>query len=156
MEALRALWGQAAMALVRSDLSKAEALGERLIRRATEANFRNGPSAGHIIVAYSSLVRGDIRRARERFDIAMREFPSDGSRVDFDDWPFDRPTAMRSQRILVLQQQGCLDQAMRDAEATLAEVRRIGSRETEGYVLMHIALANMIAGDVRPHQHRRY
>ena len=83
MEALRALWGQAAMALVRSDLSKAETLGERLIRRATEANFWNGPSAGHIIVAYSSLVRGDIRRARERFDIAMREFPSDGSRVVF-------------------------------------------------------------------------
>jgi predicted ATPase len=129
-------------------LSKAEALGERLIRRAAQTDFSNGSSLGHGIVAYSALVRGDIRRARERFDIAMKESSLEGSRFVFDDWPYDRPTALTSQRILVLQQQGYLDQAVWEAEEALAEARRIGSRETEGYVLLHVGLANMIAGDV--------
>jgi hypothetical protein len=148
IEALRVLWGQAAMALVRSDLSKAEALGERLIRRATEANLENGPSLGHSVIAYGSLVRGDIRRARDRFDIAMQELSLEGSRSVFDDWPYDIRPALMCQRSLALQQQGCLDEAMREAEEALAEARRVGSQGTEGYVLMHIALANMIAGDV--------
>jgi tetratricopeptide (TPR) repeat protein len=147
-EALRVLWGQAAMALVRSDLSKAEALADGLIRRATQANFKNGSSLGHVIIAYSALVRGDIRRAREQFDIAMREIATEGSRFVFDDWPYDRVTTVTSQIIMVRQQQGCWGRAMREADEALAEARRIGSRETEGYVLMHIALANMIAGEV--------
>jgi class 3 adenylate cyclase len=148
IDALRVLWGQAAMALVRSDLSKAEALSERLIRRATEADLKNGPSLGHSVIAYGSLVRGDIRRARDRFDIAMQELSPEGSRCVFDDWPYDIPAALASRRMLALQQQGYLDQARWEAEEALAEARRIGSRETEGYVLMHIALANLIAGDV--------
>jgi predicted ATPase len=129
-------------------LSKAESLGDKLIRRAIRANFRNAASLGHSILAYSSLVRGDIRRAGERFDVAMREFNPEGSRFVFDDWPYDFPAALTSRRMLVLQQQGCLDQATRGAEEALAEARRVGSQETEGYVLMHIALANMIGGDV--------
>ncbi len=148
VEALRVLWGQAALALVRSDLSKAELLGDKLIQRATQANSRNAASLGHSILAYSSLVRGDIRRARECSDVAMKEFSPEGSRFVFDDWPHDFPAALMSRRMLVLQQQGCLDQATRGAEEALAEARRIGSQETEGYVLMHIALANLIAGDV--------
>jgi class 3 adenylate cyclase/tetratricopeptide (TPR) repeat protein len=148
IEALRLLWGQAAMALVRSDLSKAEALADRLIRRATRASLKNGPVLGHSLMAYSALVRGDIRRARDRFDVAMKEFSPEGSRFVFDDWPYDIPAALASRRMLVLQQQGCLDQAMRGAEEALAEARRIGSPGTEAYVLMHIALANLIAGDV--------
>jgi class 3 adenylate cyclase len=148
IEALRILWGQACMTLVRSELSRAEALGHRLIRLATQAEFKNGPSLGHIIIAYSALVRGDIRRARERFDVAMNEFHPEGSRFVFEDWPYDISAALMSQRMLALQQQGCLDQATRGAEEALAEARRIGSSETEGYVLMHIALADMIAGDV--------
>jgi hypothetical protein len=148
IEALRVLWGQAAMVLVRSDLSKADALGDRFLRLATQAKLKNGPSLGHMLIAYSSLVRGDIGRARERFDIAMNEFDLEVSRSVFDDWPYDIPISLASQRILALQQQGWLDQATLGADEALAGARRIGSQGTEGYVLMHIALANMIAGDV--------
>jgi class 3 adenylate cyclase/tetratricopeptide (TPR) repeat protein len=148
IEALRVLWGQAAMALVRSVLSKADALGDRFLRLAAQANLKNGPSLGHALIAYCALVRGDIRRAFERFDIAMQELDLEESRSVFDDWPYDILAALTSQRILALQQQGSLDQAMRQAEEALAEARRVGSPGTEGYVLMHIALANMIAGDV--------
>jgi tetratricopeptide (TPR) repeat protein len=148
IEALRVLWGQAAMALVRSDLTNADALADRLIRRASQVGLKNGPVLGRSIMAYSSLVRGDIRRARDGFDIAMDEFSPEGSRFVFDDWPYDVLAALMSRRMLVLQQQGCLDEAMRQAEEALTEARRIGSQETEGYVLMHIGLADMIAGDV--------
>jgi predicted ATPase len=129
-------------------LSKADALGDRFLRLATEANLENGPSLGHLVIAYSALVRGDIRRARDGFDIAMQELNLEGSRSVFDDWPYDILPALTCQRSLALQQQGCLDQAMRQAEEALAEARRVGSPGTEGYVLMHIALANLIAGDV--------
>jgi tetratricopeptide (TPR) repeat protein len=164
-EALRVLWGQAALALVRSDLSTAESLAEKLIQRATQADFRNVSSLGHSLMAYVSLVRGDIRRARERFDIAMKEFNPEGSRFVFDKWPYDFLIALTSRRMLVLQQQGCFDQATREGEGALAEARRIGSKKgrltgidrteertrrdhTEGYVLLHIGLANVIAGGV--------
>jgi tetratricopeptide (TPR) repeat protein len=148
IEALRVLWGQAAMVLVRSDLSKADALGHRFLRLATQANLKNGPSRGHMLIAYSSLVRGDIRRACTRFDMAMKELDFEEPRSELDDWPYYVPATLASQRILALQQQGCLDQATREAEEALAEARRVGSHGTEGYVLMHIALANLIAGDV--------
>jgi hypothetical protein len=78
----------------------------------------------------------------------MKELDFEEPRSVFDDWPYYVPATLASQRILALQQQGCLDQATRGAEEALAEARRIGLQGTEGYVLMHIALANMIAGDV--------
>ncbi len=149
IDAVRVLWGQAAMVLVRSDLNKVEALAERLIWLATRADLKNGPCLGHRLIGYDWLIRGDIHRARERFDLAMKEYTPQGPRFVFDDWPLDVYASSLSQDVLVLQQQGYLDQALRRGEEALAEARRIGSQGTEAYVLLHIALANMIAGDVR-------
>jgi class 3 adenylate cyclase/tetratricopeptide (TPR) repeat protein len=148
VEAVRVLWGQAAMVLVRSDLHKVGPLAERLIRLANRADIKNASCLGHRLIGYDWLVRGDIRRARERFDLAMEEFDPQGPRFVFDDWPLDVYASSMSQDVLVLQQEGFLDQALRQGEEALNEARRISSQGTEGYVLLHIALANMIAGDV--------
>jgi predicted ATPase len=78
----------------------------------------------------------------------MEDYTPEGPRFVFDDWPLDVYASSMSQDVLVLQQQGYLDQALRRGEEALAEARRIASQGTEGYVLVHIALANMIAGEV--------
>ena len=93
------------MVLVRSDLSKVDALADRLIRLATQINLQNAPCLGHRIVGYGWLIRGDIRRAHEAFDVAMKEYTPLASRFVFDDWPFDVYAASLSQDVLVLQQQ---------------------------------------------------
>ena len=148
VESLRVLWGQAAVVLTRSDLRKVDELAEQFIRLATQAKLKNGPSIGHRIIGYGWLIRGDIRRAEEHFDIATREYRPDQARFVFRNWPLDPYSASMSQDVLVLQQQGFLDQAVRRGDEALAEAQRTGSPGTEGYVLYHIALANLIAGDV--------
>jgi class 3 adenylate cyclase len=148
VDALRVLWGQAAMVLVRSDLSKVDELADRFIRFAGQANLKNGPSIGHRIIGYGWLIRGDIRCAAEHFDIATKGYNPREGRFVFDNWPLDPYSASLSQDVLVLQQQGHLDRAVRRANEALAEAQNTGLPGTEGYVLFHIALANLIAGDV--------
>ena len=148
IEALRVLWGQLAMVLVRSDLDKVDELAEKFIRLAANAKLRNGPCTGHRILGYAALVRGNISRSRRHFDSAMREFEQ-GSRFVFEDSPFDLYSMCLAQDVLVLQQEGFLDRATRQADKALAEARRINSPPSEGYVLVHLALAHMISGDVQ-------
>jgi len=136
------------MALVRSDLGKVDEIAERFIRLADQANLQNGACLGHRVIGYASLVRGDIRRASEFFDLAVKEFDPLESRFDL--WPVDLHSASMSQDVLVLQQQGHLDKAVRRAEAALARAQSLGSPDTELYVLYHMALAHMIAGAVDP------
>jgi class 3 adenylate cyclase/tetratricopeptide (TPR) repeat protein len=146
IDALRVLWGQSVMVLVRSDLGKVDEIAERFIRLADQASLKNGACLGHRVIGYASLIRGDILRAREYFDFAINEFDPFESRFDL--WPVDLRSASMSQDVLVLQQQGYLDQAVRRAEEALTEARSVDSPDTERYVLYHIALAHMIAGDV--------
>jgi class 3 adenylate cyclase len=146
IDALRVLWGQSVMVLVRSDLSKVDDIAERFIRLADQANLKNGACLGHRVIGYASLLSGDIHRAREYFDFAIKEFDPLESRFDL--WPVDLHSASMSQDVLVLQQQGYLDQAERRAEEALAQAQSVGSPDTERYVLYHLALAHMIAGDV--------
>jgi len=149
VEALNVLWGQSAMALVRSELSKADALAEKFIHLATRAELRNGPPLGHRLIGYAALMRGDIGLARRRFDISMQEYTPHESRFVFDDWQLDLYSGSMVQDVLVLQQEGLLDEAATKAQDALAEARRIGSPASEAYVLLHMGLSGLIANDVR-------
>ena len=148
LEVLRVLWGRSAMLLVRSDLDKAEELSKRFVGLATQARLTNGPCIGYRILGYAALLRGDIMLARQHFDASLRDYAREVPFV-FPDYSIDLHSAMLCHEALLLQQEGFLDRASKRSAEAIAVAKADKGPTAEAYVLMHVALANMIAGDVQ-------
>ena len=148
LELLGVLWGRVAMLLVRSDLDKAEVLAERFTRLAADAQLVNGRCSGHRLLGYTALLRGDIVLARRHFDDSLRDHVPE-VRFVFADFPIDLQSRIHCQEALVLQQEGRLGSAAERAAEAIVTAKAVNRPASEGYVLMHVALLRMIAGDVQ-------
>ena len=145
-ELLHVLWGRAAMLVVRSDLDQADEVGEWFVARAVEASLPNGACIGLRLLSYAALLRGDIPRARRQFDRSQGHYARD-ARTVFPGYPLDLHSTLLCHEALLLQQEGAPDRAAERCAAALAMATADKPSTAEAYVLLHVALAHMIAGD---------
>jgi class 3 adenylate cyclase len=145
-ELLHVLWGRAAMLVVRSDLDRADELGELFVARAAAASLPNGACIGLLLLSYAALLRGDMRRARRQFDRSQAHYVRE-ARVVFPGYPLDLHAAMLCHEALLLQQEGASDRAAARCAEALALAKAGKPATAEAYVLLHVALTELIAGD---------
>jgi tetratricopeptide (TPR) repeat protein len=147
LEAVVMLYTQSAMRLLRSDLDRVGEVAQRTLRLARRSGIPNTPMLGQRILGYTALLRGDIAEADAWFTESFDEYDPSINRGVWPGSPHDPLASMLAQDVLLLVQQGRLDEAARRGQAALAEAERLQSPTTLAYVLVHLGLAAIVTGD---------
>jgi class 3 adenylate cyclase len=147
LEAVVMLYTQSAMRLLRSDLDRVEELAQRTLRVARRSGIPNTPMLGQRILGYTALLRGDVAAADAWFTESFEEYDPSVNRSVWPGSPHDPLASMLAQDVLLLLQQGRLDEAARRGQAALNEAQHLQSPTTLAYVLVHLGLAALVTGD---------
>jgi class 3 adenylate cyclase/predicted ATPase len=147
LEAVVLLYTQSAMRLLRSDLDRVGEVAQRTLRLARRSEIPNTPMLGQRILGYTALLRGDVAEAETWFTESFDEYDPSVNRGVWPGSPHDPLASMLAQDVLLLLQQGRLDEAARRGRAAWAEAERLQSPTTLAYVLVHLGLAALVTGD---------
>ena len=150
LEAVGMLYSQAALRLLRSELTTAEDVAHRCLQLARRSTVPNAQVLGQRIIGYVALVRGDVAEAARWFKISFDEFDPSHGRLIWVGRSLDTLATMMAQDIVVAIQTGRLDTAAPLARAALAEAERHAANPlTIAYVLVHVGLRCIIVGDAQ-------
>jgi len=144
---LRILWGQSAMTLVRSELRITLARMERFMDLAERAGDPKAMIAGHRVVDYVHLARGDLRICRAGLEQAIDAYDrsfDDSFIATYDMSPVPCATSML---FMAVQQLGHFDQAANLMNRAIEDAKRSRHPATLAYTLYHAALFWVIGDD---------
>jgi predicted ATPase len=144
---LRVWWGQAAMTLVRAELRTTLVKMQRFMDLAKHAGDANAMIAGHRVLQYVHLARGDLRISRAELEQAIKAYDrrmEDSFIATYDMSPVPCATCIL---FLAVQQLGYLDQAASLINQAIGDAKQSRHPPTLAYVLFSVALFWMIGGD---------
>jgi class 3 adenylate cyclase len=142
------LYSEAARLLMHSELDRVEPLARRALQIAERTDVPNLPFLPQRLIGYSALLRGHFAQADYWFSISARQYDPTVNREIRPGSPHDPYASMMAQDVMLLIQQGRLDEAQARGEAAVAEATDLQSPTTMAYVLSHLALACIVLEDV--------
>jgi class 3 adenylate cyclase len=142
------LYSEAARLLLVSDLDRVEPLARRTLQIAERTRVPNLTFLPQRVIGYSALLRGHFAQADYWFSISARQYDKTVNREIRPGSPHDPYASMLAQDVMLLIQQGRLDEAQARGAAAVAEAEALQSPTTLAYVLSHLALACIVLDDV--------
>jgi class 3 adenylate cyclase/tetratricopeptide (TPR) repeat protein/energy-coupling factor transporter ATP-binding protein EcfA2 len=147
LEGMIMLSSEATRLLERSELDRAEAVAARALQIGRRCGVPNAPFPAQRVLGYSALLRGKLALADHWFTSSGREYDPTVNRAIRAGAPLDPYSSTMSQDVPLRVLQGRFREARERGEAAYAEAERFGSPTTLAYVLAHLGLASVLAGD---------